>query len=112
MHELSLCRAIYGLAYRAAGGRRVECVNLDVGELRQVVPETLVYCWALVTEETPLADAKLQVASIPAVLACRACAAQTRMRGIPMLVCSHCGASDVAVVSGEEFLLRSLDLKE
>lgn len=111
MHELSLCRSIAGIATRAADGRRVERVQLDVGHLRQVVPETLVYCWGVVCEQTPqLAGSRLDVTSIPAVLDCRRCGAETTLTGLPIIVCSACGTNDVAVRSGEEFLVRSMDV--
>ncbi len=112
MHELSLCRSIYSIAHRAAGGRRVLRIRLDVGELRQVIPETLCYCWGIVTDETPLAGSELAINHIAAIIACKDCGAQTRMRGIPMLVCGECGSGQVRVVSGEEFLLCSLDVKD
>ncbi|UQE76465.1 hydrogenase maturation nickel metallochaperone HypA [Gordonia sp. PP30] len=111
MHELSLCRSISVIAERAAAGREVTTIHLDVGELRQVVPETLTYCWTIVREDTALADSVLCVNQIPAVIACDDCQAQTRMRGIPILVCGSCGSGHVAVVTGEEFLLRSLDVR-
>lgn len=112
MHELSLCRSIQGVAERAAAGRTVARIQLDVGQLRQVVPETLVYCWGVVTDETRLAGSELVVTSIPAVIACAECGASTTLRGIPMLVCGGCGGGSVTVTSGEEFLVRSIDVKD
>ena len=54
MHELSLCQSILGIVDRARAGRTVEAVELKIGQMRQVVPETLVFCWGLVTESTGL----------------------------------------------------------
>lgn len=110
MHELSLCRSIYSIAERAAGDKRIGAVHLDVGALRQVIPQTLEYCWGIVVEQTPLAGSFLSINQIPAVISCNACAQQTRLSGIPMMVCGSCGSGDVRVVTGEEFLLRSLDI--
>jgi hydrogenase nickel incorporation protein HypA/HybF len=112
MHELSLCRSILGITERAAGGRPVARILLDVGQLRQVVPETLVYCWGIVTEASPLEGSELLVNSIPAVIACDDCGTTTTLRGVPMLVCGGCGSGAVAVTSGEEFLVRSIDVKD
>lgn len=112
MHELSLCRTIVGIAERAAAGRAVASILLDVGQLRQVVPETLVYCWSVVTDSSPLAGSELKVNSIPAVISCTSCGADTTLRGIPLLVCGSCGSGAVTVTSGEEFLVRSIDVKD
>lgn len=112
MHELSLCRSIYGIAERAAGARRVSAIYLDVGQLRQVIPQTLEYCWGVVCDETPLAGSELIINHVPAVIECELCGVQTRLQGIPMMVCSACQSGKVRVLSGEEFLLRSLDVKD
>jgi hydrogenase nickel incorporation protein HypA/HybF len=76
------------------------------------VPETLVYCWGVVTDETPLAGSELDVTHIPAVISCGDCGATTTLHGIPMLVCGTCGGGTVTVISGEEFLVRSMDVKD
>ena len=110
MHELSLCRSIYAIAERAAGENRIGAVHLDVGALRQVIPQTLEYCWGIVVESTALDGSYLEINQIPAVIACESCGRETRLQGIPMMVCGTCGSGKVRVVSGEEFLLRSLDI--
>ncbi len=110
MHELSLSRQIAAIVERAADGRPVREVELDVGHLRQVVPETLEYCWGLVVGGGPLDGAALRIRRIEAVVACRECGASTTLRGIPMIRCGTCGAAAVDVVSGEEFLVRSIEV--
>jgi hydrogenase nickel incorporation protein HypA/HybF len=110
MHELSLCRTIFTIVERTAAGRKVETIHVQVGRLRQVVPDTLGYCWGLLSESTPLAGSVLEVESIPAVVACSHCQAHTPLTDALIVMCGSCGAADVAVVSGEEFLLTTLDL--
>lgn len=111
MHELSLCRAVVDIVNRHAAGRDVTTVHLRVGQLRQIVPDTLVYCWSLMNEDTPLARSTLQVESVPAAIRCRACTATTIISA-PILVCGSCSGTDVEIVAGEEFLITTLDLAE
>jgi hydrogenase nickel incorporation protein HypA/HybF len=61
VHELSICAAIAGIANRYAAGRPVSVINVRVGEWRQVVPDTLAYCWSLFSADTPLAGSVLAV---------------------------------------------------
>jgi hydrogenase nickel incorporation protein HypA/HybF len=110
MHELSLCRSIYGIVERAAAGRPVEVIHLQVGRLRQVVPDTLRHCWELVADSTPLAGSVLDVESMPAIISCDRCAEQSPLAEELIVLCASCGAPDVRVIGGEEFLLTSLDL--
>lgn len=110
MHELSLCNSIRGIVTRAAGDRRVETVHVRVGQLRQVIPDTLAYCWGLVTEGTDLAGSRLAIDSVPVSLACRACSATTTVEHSLVLVCGSCRSGDIRIVTGEEFMITSLDL--
>lgn len=111
MHELSICRSIADIVHRHAADRTVEIVRVRIGELRQIVPETLVYCWSLLTESTPLAGAELQVERIAAAIRCRHCAHTTTLHE-PVLVCGACAGTEVEIVAGEEFLITSLELAE
>lgn len=112
MHELSLCQSIYGIVDRAREGSTVEIVHLDVGQLRQVVPETLVYCWSMVTETTGLAGSVLEIDHVPVVLDCLDCRERTTVEEVLLLVCRSCGSVRTSVVSGEELLVTSLDVAE
>lgn len=110
MHELSICSSIASIVTDHAAGRSVDRVVLDVGWLRQVVPDTLVYSWGLVVEGTPLEGATLEINHIPAVIECRTCGAATTIE-FPVFRCP-CGSTDTAVVAGEELSVRSLEVAE
>lgn len=110
MHELSICGSIADIVTRHAAGRAVKVINVRVGQLRQVVPDTLVYCWELVSEGTPLAGSRISVEFVPARIECRSCGQSTDIGAVPVFACSACGGFNADVVSGEEFLITSLEL--
>jgi hydrogenase nickel incorporation protein HypA/HybF len=112
MHELSICASIADIATRHAAGRTVVAINLRIGQLRQIVPGTLVYCWELVSADTPLSGSRISVEYVPARVSCRGCQQVTEVGAVPLLACGGCGGSDVEVVSGEEFLITSLELEQ
>ncbi|GAA1509739.1 hydrogenase maturation nickel metallochaperone HypA [Nocardioides humi] len=112
MHELSLCRSILQVVERAAGDQRVNAVNLKVGQLRQVVPGTLAYCWGLVTEDGPLAGSSLRIESVPVAGVCRDCGEETEIEQVLVLACGSCGSAAMDLVRGEEFLITTLDLDD
>jgi hydrogenase nickel incorporation protein HypA/HybF len=125
MHELSLCRSVADVVCRHAAGRRVVRVRLRIGALRQVVPDTLTSCWRLLQDDRPpprsptgsvpagsvLAGSVLEVESVPAVVRCRACGAERELDH-PVLRCAGCGGADVLLISGEEFLIVSMDVAD
>jgi hydrogenase nickel incorporation protein HypA/HybF len=108
MHELALCQAIVDTVERHADGRRVERVDVRIGHFRQVVPESLQFSWELLTEGTDLEGCRLVIEHVPAVVECRACGATTTLT-MPIFVCGSCEGTDVALVSGEELLVASID---
>ena len=110
VHELSLCGSIANIVERHAAGRSVSVIRIQIGQLRQVVPDTLVYCWDLVSEGTSLAGSRIDVEAIPARIRCRACGQVTDVGAVPVFACGGCGGFDAKVISGEEFLITSLEL--
>ena len=109
MHELALSTSIAKIVTRNADGRRVRCVQLRVGALRQVVPETLAYCWSIATRGGPLDGSVLDIEFVPAQVECDECGAWTTL-GRLTWNCQGCGGSQVHVVAGEEFLVVSIDV--
>jgi hydrogenase nickel incorporation protein HypA/HybF len=108
MHELALCEAIVDSVTRHAVGQRVERVEVRIGHFRQVVPDSLQFSWELLTAGTDLAGCELAIDHVPAVISCRGCGQQTTLDA-PILLCRGCDSSDVTLVSGEEFLIASID---
>ncbi|MBA3764609.1 MAG: hydrogenase maturation nickel metallochaperone HypA [Actinobacteria bacterium] len=111
MHELALCQAIVEHVESRAAGRPVRRVDVRIGHLRQVVPDSLQFSWEMLTESTDLADCELVVEHVPAVVRCRGCGAETTLDW-PVLACSACESLDVELRSGEEFELASIDVAE
>jgi len=113
MHELSICASIYEIVDRTAAGRPVSVIHLRVGQLRQVVPDTLTYCWSMVSDQTALSGSQLVVHSVPVTLGCLDCGSTTTLTDELLLLCTQCGGTHVRVVTGgEEFMLHSLELAE
>lgn len=110
MHELALCGSIADIVTRRAGARPVETVHLRIGQLRQVVPDTLAYCWELVTASTPLAGCELAIERVAARLRCERCATEFEMGDEPSFRCPQCRDIAVQVVAGEEFVVTSMDV--
>lgn len=109
---MSLCRSLATAVGRAAGTRRVTDVFVDVGALRQVVPDALAFAWTFVVRGTALDGAELHLNPIPAVLACNACGSRTTLGPELGFGCPACGSSDTHLATGEEFTLTAIDVAD
>lgn len=111
MHELSLSSAIIATAVKHAEGRPVSVVNLRVGRLRQVVPDTLEFYFDFVARGTVCEGARLEQEAIDARLRCNPCGEEWSI-DIPAFRCPTCGGSDVIVATGNEFEVESIEIEE
>ncbi len=110
MHELSLCQAIAGVVRPYAEGRRVDVVRVQVGALRQVVPDSLSFCWTIVREHENMPEAELELELVAAEVHCRSCGQQSEIASRWSVCCPQCESADVEVVRGNEFLVTSLEV--
>ncbi len=112
MHELSLSTAIVDTVLRHAEGRPVTSVQMRIGALRQVVPDSLAFYFDIVSRDTVCEGARLEQEFVPARLRCGACTREWEI-DYPMFMCPSCGtAGDVSIVAGEEFEVESIEVEE
>lgn len=111
MHELSLCQQLASAVSRAAGSREVETVHVDLGALRQAVPDAMCFAWEFVVRGTALDGSRLVLRELPAVIRCSQCGARARLGPELGFDCQTCGSPETSVVSGEQFMLRAVDVR-
>ncbi len=111
MHELSLAGAIVDTAVRHADGRPVRSVQMRIGAMRQVVPESLDFYFGIVTRGTLVEGASLEVDYRPVRLRCGDCAHEWEP-DLPIFRCPGCGGAAVETLSGTEFEIDSITVEE
>lgn len=115
MHEMGIALRILDIAISTLpdvpGDIRVESVNLKVGKLSGVVPESLRFCFGIACQDTPLAGAELTIEEVPIEGGCTDCGARFTIKE-PWFVCGICGGGRVEILSGRELTVTSLDLAD
>jgi len=108
VHELGIAMEIVDLATARANGAQVTRVVVEVGALTAVLPDALAFAWDCAIEETPLAQAKLEIITMPGRGRCRVCQAEQEMT----MVFGRCGCSstDLELVAGEELRIKELEV--
>ncbi len=114
MHEFSIAEALLQATLQVAethGGRPVERVRVNIGRLRQVVPEALTFAFNALTKETLAEGATLTWEEVPTRVRCR-CGTTFQPEEDWFWACPECGAAGGEVLEGEELILESVTLKE
>lgn len=110
MHEMALAEGILGVVLDAAGSEPVRKVELSVGALQFVVPDSLRFSFELVSAATPAEKAAVSIQELPARLRCKQCNIETVMER-PPFQCAKCGSTAIEVMSGDEVLVESVELE-
>ncbi|WP_329376524.1 hydrogenase maturation nickel metallochaperone HypA [Streptomyces sp. NBC_01351] len=111
MHEMSIAMAVVGQVEEAAPDATgvVSRVELQVGELAGVVPDSLAFCFELACAGTVLEGAELVTRSVPARARCAACTGEWAVGMPPELCCPACGrATEVELLSGRELRILTV----
>jgi hydrogenase nickel incorporation protein HypA/HybF len=111
VHEFSIAQALADQVGRhAPAAGRVRAVEIRVGALRGLEPESLRLCWEAVTIGTPIADSVLQVDVRPWSIHCPTCD-RTWDSPVPFVDCT-CGEKQTVPQGGHELDLVALTVEE
>jgi hydrogenase nickel incorporation protein HypA/HybF len=107
VHELSLAGAVVDTVVKHADGRPVSVVRLSVGQMRQVVPDSLDFYFGFVSKATVCEGATLEQNLITVRLRCPSCGREWGPEK-PVFRCSDCDGIPATVLAGEEFAVDSI----
>jgi hydrogenase nickel incorporation protein HypA/HybF len=115
MHEMGIALQIIEIATESippdAGDVRIEKINLKIGKLAAVVPDSLRFCFGIAVKDTPLAGAELAIQELPVVARCRDCDTQWTIRS-PAFTCKNCGSGSLEILSGRELDVESIEIAQ
>jgi hydrogenase nickel incorporation protein HypA/HybF len=115
MHEMGIAMQIIEIATASipqdVAEARVERVNLKIGKLAAVVPESLRFCFEIASKETPLAGADLHIDEIPVVARCQACREEWTINE-PVFSCLACNSGKIDILTGRELNIESIEIAE
>ena len=113
MHEMGIAMQIVEIASASIPADiddvRVERINLKVGKLTAVVPESLRFCFQIVAQETPCCDADLNIEEIPIIAKCNDCNIEWTISE-PVFRCQECNSGSVEIISGRELDVNSIEI--
>jgi hydrogenase nickel incorporation protein HypA/HybF len=108
---MSITQGIIDICEIHAGGRRVLSIDVEIGELSNVVPDAVEFCFEACSQGTVLEGARINIIRIPGIGRCMDCAADTPLAAV-FSACQRCGSYQVKIISGEEMRVREIEVDE
>lgn len=114
MHEMSLTEGVVRILEEQAaahGFTRVKTVWLEIGELSQVDPESMLFCFGAVAKGSPVAaEARLEIVRVPGQAYCLDCA-DTVTVATRYDPCPRCSGHKLQVTAGGEMRIKELEVE-
>lgn len=115
MHEMGIAMEIVDIAMasipKKMQGAKVQRVNLRVGKLSAIVPDSLRNCFDLVVKDTPLDGAELAIEEMPVMARCKDCRFEWTVTEA-VFTCTRCNSGDVDILSGRELDIASIEIED
>ncbi|RJQ72389.1 MAG: hydrogenase maturation nickel metallochaperone HypA [Desulfobacteraceae bacterium] len=115
MHEMGIAMEILRIVQDAIPadmiGARIRRINLKVGRMSAVVPESLRFCFTVAADKTNAAGAELAIEEIAVLLRCDDCTREWTVDA-PDFVCPTCGRGEVKMLAGRELDIVSIEIAE
>ncbi len=113
MHELSICQSIIEQVTQVAqqnNALSVSRIIIDIGPLSGVEAPLLEHAFPIASAGTIAQDAILETQILPIKVRCNLCHNENEA-SMNKLLCSACGTWQTTLISGDEMLLRSIELE-
>jgi hydrogenase nickel incorporation protein HypA/HybF len=115
MHEMGIATEIVRIVTESIpsdmADAKVVRINLKVGKFSAVVPRSLEFCFDLVAKETPAQGAELNIQEIAVTARCNECQHNWQISE-PVFYCPKCNSGSLAVLSGRELDIESIELAD
>ena len=112
MHELSVCQSIISQVLQVAKqnhAHQVAKIELAIGPLAGVDFQLLQHAFPLASAGTIAEHAELMAEHLPLKVRCLSCFMESDAEP-NRLLCGHCGDWHTQIISGDEMLIRSIEL--
>ncbi|MDD4802101.1 MAG: hydrogenase maturation nickel metallochaperone HypA [Syntrophomonas sp.] len=108
MHELSIMEGVMNMVRESAqqnGIMKVNKLKLVIGRLTMVLPDSLQFCFQVLSQDDLFRNAVLEVEPREVIMRCMECETQFAREDPYCYICPGCGANQVEIVQGRELFL-------
>lgn len=111
VHELAIARSLIDIVQEEAGRHglvKVVVIRLQIGVLAGVVPESLTFCFEMVSQDTLAAGAAIEIETVPLIARCSRCNVEFQVDD-NIFLCPECGDPSIKLVSGRDLSIVNIE---
>lgn len=114
MHELSVIQSVLDIVIEYATknkAKKVNQINLEIGELSGFIPEWIQTYFDYVSKDTIAEKAKLKIKKVPAKMKCLECEKEFGLKKNKLeFTCPKCESKDIDLLQGREYFIKSIEV--
>ena len=115
MHEMGIAHQIIQIAVDAIPADTENCkinaVNVEIGTLSAIVPDSLSFCFEIGAKGTPCAEAELIITIVPAVMKCNDCNTEWNVDEIAFQ-CQSCQSINIQMIKNCDIDIISINIDD
>jgi hydrogenase nickel incorporation protein HypA/HybF len=92
---------------RSANAKKINLIEVELGELSGVIDSALEFCFEAVCKDTIAEGAKLSLHKVSAMGECQDCNTQFNIDSL-IAQCSNCNSMKVNLIQGKELRIKSI----
>ena len=112
MHEMSIAQSLIEIIKDEMvkhDAKVLRSVRLNIGQMSAIVPDSLSFCFQVITEGTELAGAEIRMDVIPLTGFCRECKKDFEIIDYEFS-CSHCGSTEIEATGGQDLSIVEMEV--
>jgi hydrogenase nickel incorporation protein HypA/HybF len=113
MHELAITQDMLDIVLQQAaeaGAKKVETINLVIGELTGFVEECVKFYFDFLAKDTIAEGASLEFTLVAPQARCQKCGGTFKPKEYDWS-CPECGGSDIEITAGRELFVESIQVE-
>jgi hydrogenase nickel incorporation protein HypA/HybF len=113
MHEMSIAHSLIEIVKEEMikhEARMLKSVRVHIGQMSAIVPESLSFCFGVMTSGTELEGARLMMDIIPLKAICRDCEEAFKVQNYDFL-CPRCGSRNIETIAGQDLSIVEMEVE-
>ena len=112
MHEMSIAQSLIEIIKEEMDkhdAKVLRTVHLNIGQMSAVVPDSLSFCFEVITAGTELEGARLVMDLVPLEGFCRDCNDTFQIENYAF-ACPACGSTEIEVIGGQDLSIVDMEV--